>query len=218
MIPKIFHVIWLSEIPEKNTFNSEQIIDFSSWMKNNPDFNLMIWKNNDFPDTKFKTECIVNKNFATLSNYYRLEILDKFGGIYLDDDIISLKPVDELLNDECFFGVDHVDNKLTVINNAVIGSVPNHWFINLLYEKFLNKYDSKSNAISSAGYHIKDELSNYGFTSGYKNTRDSNSKIINIDGVKIYPGDYFYPRYGGNGFTENVTIFDHKYKLRHYKK
>lgn len=214
MIPKIFHILWFSENPEKNYFNQEQINNIQTWLSKNPSFLLKIWTNNDFIDTDFKINCIKNRKFATLSNYLRLEILYKYGGIYLDDDIVCLKPVDSLLNDNCFFGVDHVDDNLTVINNAVIGAEPKNWFIDLLYNKFLKKYNYTSHAINSAGYHIIEELKPYGFNKGYKNSNDANSVSQLFNGVKIYQGDYFYPRYGGNGFTNN-TVFDHKYFLRH---
>jgi glycosyltransferase involved in cell wall biosynthesis len=57
----------------------------------------------------------------------RLEILIKHGGIYMDIDVISLKPFGDLLKKSCVLGIENAQG--TSISNAVIMAEPNHPFI-----------------------------------------------------------------------------------------
>lgn len=79
----------------------------------------------------------------------RLEILLAQGGVYMDIDIISLKPFGDLINNSCVLGVeaaadpDTVDlNQAQSITNAVMLAEPNHQFIkDLLSETAANIQD-----------------------------------------------------------------------------
>ncbi len=72
----------------------------------------------------------------------RLEKLKEHGGIYLDTDILMIKPLTPFMNEECVLGgegyIDHVSDlhttdisKIGSISNAVILSKPNSRFISL---------------------------------------------------------------------------------------
>jgi mannosyltransferase OCH1-like enzyme len=53
----------------------------------------------------------------------RMEVLWKYGGVYLDADMECLKPIDRLIDGLDFFGLCIKPGRLT---NTVIGSVPGH--------------------------------------------------------------------------------------------
>jgi hypothetical protein len=60
----------------------------------------------------------------------RYEILERFGGVYVDADFECLRPIDGLLKGiDCFCAWEIQDRW---INNAIIGSVPAHPFIERL--------------------------------------------------------------------------------------
>lgn len=66
----------------------------------------------------------------------RLEILIREGGIYLDIDVLSLKPFGDLLNNSCVLGVEAADDMDSVdlnharsVTNAVMMCEPNHPFM-----------------------------------------------------------------------------------------
>lgn len=66
----------------------------------------------------------------------RLEILIREGGIYLDIDVLSLKPFGDLLNKSCVLGVEAADDMDSVrledarsLTNAVMMCEPNHPFM-----------------------------------------------------------------------------------------
>lgn len=76
----------------------------------------------------------------------RLQKLKEFGGIYLDTDILMIKPLTEFMNEECVLGgegyIGHVPDlhtndisKIGSISNAVIMAKPNSRFINLWLEE-----------------------------------------------------------------------------------
>lgn len=57
----------------------------------------------------------------------RLQILQQQGGVYLDIDVISLKPFGNLWQEQCVLGMENQQG--TSITNAVILTEPNHPFI-----------------------------------------------------------------------------------------
>lgn len=84
-------------------------------------------------------------SFQYKADIRRLEILINEGGIYMDIDVISLKPFGDLLDNECVIGIESgTDNLETAesISNAVILTKPNHPFmIDWLYETGNNLVD-----------------------------------------------------------------------------
>jgi hypothetical protein len=47
-------------------------------------------------------------NYAHRADVLRLQVLEEFGGIYLDLDVVSLKPLDDLLDREFIMGQEGV--------------------------------------------------------------------------------------------------------------
>ena len=75
-------------------------------------------------------------SFQYKADIVRLETLIQQGGIYLDIDVISIKPFGDLLNNSCVLGIEAIDDSESVdihqarsITNAVIMCEPNHPFI-----------------------------------------------------------------------------------------
>ncbi|KAI8060993.1 nucleotide-diphospho-sugar transferase [Gongronella butleri] len=68
------------------------------------------------------------QHFAHQADVIRLNVLNKYGGIYLDLDVISLKPFDSLLSNEFVMGQEGVDGSVGLCN-AVILSRPGARFL-----------------------------------------------------------------------------------------
>jgi hypothetical protein len=60
---------------------------------------------------------------AERSDILRLELLARFGGVYIDTDFESLRPIDSLIDGVQCFAVLYRRGRL---NNAIIGSIPGH--------------------------------------------------------------------------------------------
>jgi mannosyltransferase OCH1-like enzyme len=93
MIPKIIHQIWLGtdELSpvRKKAMQTVQLM--------NPDFKYILWTDEDLPE--FNLENIIEESLhvAFAADIFRLKILEKFGGIYIDTDIICHKNLTYLL-------------------------------------------------------------------------------------------------------------------------
>ena len=100
MIPKIIHYCWFGG--KKKPENVEQYI--LSWKNKCPDYEIREWNENNF-DIKsncFCKEAYEKKKWAFVSDYARLAILYKYGGIYMDTDVEVIKPFDNLLTYQAF--------------------------------------------------------------------------------------------------------------------
>ena len=79
-----------------------------SWKKFCPDFQIIRWDetNYDIEKNEFVRQAYSAKKWAFVSDYARIDILYNHGGIYLDTDVELIKPLDELLYQNAFVGVD----------------------------------------------------------------------------------------------------------------
>ena len=94
-IPKIFHHIWVgpNKIPEKS-------IGFIAKIKElHPEYTFMLWTDKDLTIENFSNLEYIHKakRYAQKSDIMRLEILYKYGGIYLDTDFELFKNITPLL-------------------------------------------------------------------------------------------------------------------------
>ena len=110
MIPKIFHLCWLSgdPYPEK--------IDFciKSWKKYNPDYEVMLWDTNrfDVDSTPWTKQAFEAKKYAFVADYIRLYAVYNYGGIYLDSDVEVIKSFDDVLDLPYFVGAETEETSL----------------------------------------------------------------------------------------------------------
>ena len=133
-IPKIIHQIWVGDNPRPKEW-------MDSWKEKNPDLKYMFWdeKNikkeglvnqhiyDDYLNIKYKS----GRMYHGMADVARVEILNKYGGIYIDADTECTNPLDEGLLNTDFFGVYEEDGNNKSINKrlvstGVIGSIPNH--------------------------------------------------------------------------------------------
>jgi mannosyltransferase OCH1-like enzyme len=102
MIQKIIHQIWFqgyNNIPDKYKYLS------NTWKRNNPKYKFMFW------DQK-KIEDLIKKEYNWFWDIYssyeymiqkidaaKYFIIDKYGGLYVDMDCESVKPIDDIIGD-----------------------------------------------------------------------------------------------------------------------
>lgn len=102
MIPKIIHYVWLgqSPIPE----DMQKCMD--SWKKEMPDYQLMKWDDKAIQDidSVFVCEALEEKKWAFASDVIRLYAIHKYGGIYMDTDVMVYKSFNSLLENHAFIG------------------------------------------------------------------------------------------------------------------
>ncbi len=103
-IPKVIHYIWIGgqRMPQEYLDNIE------TWKKFCPDYEIVEWneKNYDFGKNRYTREALEQKQYMYATDYVRKDILYHYGGIYLDTDVEVIRPLDELLYNEAFIGLE----------------------------------------------------------------------------------------------------------------
>ncbi len=187
MIPKTIHYCWFGR--GKKPKLAQKCI--ASWRKICPDYEIIEWNEDNFDVnhndyTRFTFE---NNLYAYLSDYARLYVVERYGGIYFDTDVELIKKTDDLLKDEAFFGFETEDFITTGVG---FGAEPHHPAVKAM----LDAYDNKDSSI-----YINDFLNNRKLTGSPKmNTYaltpfglKQNGARQKVLSAEIYPPDFFCP-------------------------
>lgn len=131
LIPKKIHQIWLGplDIPKQYLESSK------TWKELHPAWEYKLWREADIENWDFATKDLFNKasSYQEKADILRYEILNKFGGLYVDMDYKAIKPMDELHCLYNFYGsVEHPisEDNNPLITNAIIASRPNSEILN----------------------------------------------------------------------------------------
>ena len=124
MIPKIIHYCWFGRNPLPKT--AEKCI--RSWKKCCPDYEIIRWDESNFDVNcnEYCREMYEQEKWAFLTDYVRLRVVYENGGIYLDTDVEVIKPLDDLLHNSAYMGLETTDKVNTGLG---FGAERNHWFI-----------------------------------------------------------------------------------------
>lgn len=131
MIPKIIHYCWFGR-GEKSKLAKKCI---ASWKRYCPDYKIIEWNEDNFdvhshPYTQY---CYDNQKWAFLSDYVRLAVVAQNGGIYFDTDVEIVKPPDDLLQFDAFFGFENSKN---INTGEGFGAVANHLTVKAMLDKY----------------------------------------------------------------------------------
>ena len=175
-IPRKIHQIWLgSKLPEKYLKYTE------SWKQIHPNWEYKLWTDEDIKTFNFSEngrnvfDNAVNQGMK--SDVLRYEILNQFGGLYVDTDFECLKSFDILLHYNFFTGIGF-DGKLQLYN-GLIASVPNHNIMKEMLERMQIYKGNKGSAILNVtGANL--------FTQVFLEN-------CNLKNMIAFPTDFFYP-------------------------
>ena len=204
MIPKKIHYCWFG----KNKLSEEAQKCIASWKKYCPDYEIIEWNedNYDINKNEYTRLTYNNKKWAFLTDYVRLDIIYNEGGIYLDTDVELLKSLDELLQYECFMGMEQAGKVATGLG---FGAEKNNMFIKKNKEFYEhNKNFLKKNQKLKKIICVKvttDLLNNNGL--------QEKDMLQIVNGVTIFPVEYFCPLKMG---TNQLKITDNTYSIHHY--
>jgi len=181
MIPKIIHYCWFGKNPKSPLIL--KCID--SWKKNLPDFEIKEWNENNFNinSNLYAKNAYENKKWAFVSDYARLNVLYKEGGIYLDTDMYIVRDFD-FLDNNLVLGKE--DNEY--INAAMLASSKENIYIKDLLDLYDNLQERETIP------RLMTRVFN-------KNKYKYISQNINI---KLFESVYFYPF-----SAENINKFNY---------
>ncbi len=171
-IPKIIHYCWFGGKPKSQEIKK----CIESWSQLLNEYEIIEWNESNYrSDSFFYNYCIDKKKLAFASDYARYDILSRLGGVYLDTDMLMVKPLNDLLDTDCFFGYESNNN----ISCGIIASIKNQPFINeVLY--FLNSVDNEKYFDTHNIVSVTNSV--------YQKSINSNLILLPI----VYPQDYFY--------------------------
>lgn len=134
MIPKTIHYCWFGG-KAKPAYVKKCM---ESWHQYCPDYTFKEWNedNYDISQVPFVKEAYQSQKWAFVSDYVRLDVIEKYGGIYLDTDVLLVRSPDEVLNQACFVAVDEGG-----INTGIgFGAISHHWMIQNMLAEYQNKH------------------------------------------------------------------------------
>jgi hypothetical protein len=120
MIPHTIHHIWIGPDPLPDDHRPW----IASWKRHHPTWEFRLWTEENLPADPVRPE-ILERLRAPVerADILRLEVLYRYGGVYVDGDLECLRPIDDALADADFVGVCHKPGRIT---NTLIAAVPKH--------------------------------------------------------------------------------------------
>lgn len=196
-IPKIIHYCWLSSDPYPELVQR----CMQSWKEKLPDYEFMLWDMNrfDIQSVPWVEQACKVKKWAFAADYIRLYALYNYGGIYLDSDVEVLKPFDNLLDREYFFGREHTPDRIENQNSieaATFGA-----------EKGLSFLKNVM-----AFYETHDFCDKNGFLDT-TTLPTIMARVLRDNPLEIFPMDYFSPK---NTRTLALETTKNTYSIHHF--
>lgn len=210
MIPKVIHYCWFG----RNPLPAEAKMCIESWKEYLPDYEIKEWNESNFNVNiiPYTAEAYRAQKYAFVSDYARFWILYNYGGLYFDTDVQVIKPIDDIIAKGPFMGCELAPDKNKKLVPAIapglgLGVTPGH----KLYEQILDVYKNK-HLFSFKGL-ITETVVGIVTRLLLDKKNDFNlMNICNIEGITIYPNDYFCPIIALTGemkITENTRSIHH---------
>jgi len=153
-IPKIIHQIWVGpKVPPSYFVTFQQ-----KWKTLHPDWEYHLWTDSELEDLNLELQDLIeaSPNFAEKSDIIRSELLDRFGGVYLDVDMDPFHSLDELHKKYDFYcGIEN-PHKIATTNNrlwlgiSIIAAAPRHPVIKRWKELIRSRWDEVNKTYNSA--------------------------------------------------------------------
>jgi glycosyltransferase involved in cell wall biosynthesis len=148
MIPKIIHYCWFNKdhtdpLPEK----VQRCV--ASWRKHCPDWEIKLWNEDNFnvKMNGYTREAYGAGKMAFVSDYARMYLLYTYGGVYLDADVELLQPLDALLDNPAFTGIENVHDASIGwigLGTAALGAEVGNPWVKAILDYYANMHFIKS--------------------------------------------------------------------------
>lgn len=209
MTPKIIHYCWFG----RNPLPDSALKCFASWRKYLPDYEIKEWNEDNFDVNiiPYTQQAYEAKKYAFVSDYARFWILYHYGGLYFDTDVEVIRPMDEIVKRGPFMGLEKLQKDVkepAVAPGLGLGAPVGH----RLYAELLDIY-AKLQFIKTDGTPNLKTIVEY--TTELLQTKGLRlaDGVQQVDGVFIYPEDYFCPMDSTTGIT---TITPRTVSIHHY--
>lgn len=226
MIPKIIHYCWFggNPLPE----SAKKCI--ASWRKFLPDYEIKEWNESNFDVNiiPYTAEAYKAKKYAFVSDYARFYILYKYGGLYFDTDVEVIRNMDDIIARGPFMGCEGEakqsmngsrDETTTLgvasglglgVNPGLgLGVTPGLGLYKEILDIYANKHFLNSNGLPTADETVVTITTDLLCKRGMQCTNE----IQDVDGIWIYPKEYFCPK---DYTTGKLNITENSRTIHHY--
>ncbi|WP_251919960.1 glycosyltransferase family 32 protein [Lactococcus lactis] len=212
MIPKVIHYCWFG----RNPLPEEVLVYIESWKKYCPDYEIVEWNedNYDVNSARYVKEAYISKKWAFVSDFVRLDIISRYGGIYLDTDVELIKNFDNLLHHSAFAGFEKnsgLENKTSEVKVALglgFGAEKGNPVISEMLAAYMERSFVKNDGSldqTTIPVILTEVLMKRGLT--------NNDNYQELKDITIYPSEYFCPQ---DYETEVLHITECTYSIHHY--
>lgn len=202
MIPKIIHYSWIgTKIPDNVDARIKE------WKNILPDWKFMFWNedNYDFDKFWFTHDKLKEQDWGYASDELRYDVVNQYGGFYLDTDMIIKKDLSPLLDDSMVWGFMYDNCLLT----SFFGSEPNQPFL----DEILKEYSDRANRNQLLKMTSNPFVTNIFRKKIPEFKLNGRTQILKYDNssISVYHRDYFcYPSKDNNAnYTEH--LFDNSW-------
>jgi hypothetical protein len=202
LIPKTLHYCWFGRNPLPPLM--KRCVE--SWKKFCPDFDIVEWNEDNFDvnQNRYVREAYGAKKWAFVSDFARMDVIYRCGGVYMDTDVEAVKPLDRFLNDPAFCGMEEAGAPvLSTTFGAAAG--------NELVRVFRGIYEAIPFMKANGEYDCT-PCTRYHSVAFQKLGIVKENKIQNAGGFTVYPTDVFSPLSSNlvyEGFTDNSHAVHH---------
>lgn len=211
MIPKIIHYCWFGGNEEPS--DVKKCIE--SWKKYCPDYVIKRWDETNYcyQQNFYTAEAYLEKKWAFVSDYARLDIIYQNGGIYLDTDVELVKSLDDIIaKNNFFFALEkdtNIQSGISTINVATglgFGAEKGNEVLKSMIEQYYNIHFKTINGLDLTPCPVRNTsaLKKYGLI--------LKDQIQYFEGGTIYPSEYFCPIECSSdvvNFTDNTVSIHH---------
>lgn len=207
MIPKVIHYAWFGEKP----LPPAAVKCISSWKRYCPDYEIRRWDeaNYDYKAHPYTREAYEHKKYAFVTDYLRLEVLFRYGGIFFDTDVEVIRNFDALLELPGFTGFEHGEYKNPPVNVGVgVGVQAGNPIIKAMIDDYKQRSFVEENGkpnLTPCPVYQTDILKRFGLT--------PEDHEQDLGHMVIFPTDYFCPM---NYYTGKLSVTDNTYSIHHY--
>ena len=204
MIPLKIYYCWFGR-GEKPKLAQKCI---SSWKKYCPDYEIVEWNEDNFDISShpYAAFCYRQKKWAFLSDYARLVVIEKYGGIYFDTDVELLRNPDFLLKNTAFYGFENHKNIATGLG---FGAEAHHATVQAMLEQYHQLRPNSQGEYPVIGCPKLNTQALLPLGLRLDGQRQT------VGGAEIYPVEYFNPYESSTGRLNKTadTVSVHWYSM-----
>lgn len=181
LIPKLFHIVWFGPMPHSLA------VCVDTWVEKHPDWRFIRWGWHNLPGLRNRDlfdrapELVPEHVGQFRSDLLRYELLEQYGGVYVDCDFECKRPLDDLLRQVHGGMFAAWEDPGVWVNNAIMGAVPEHPVATML--------------IDGLEEHVVENLAP-GVRPNVLSGPQYLTKVLNgcqQGAATVFPKDWFYP-------------------------